>query len=72
MLLITKCQPFSIYIYLSFIKLTRSDGISSIIFNLGGVQITPYDITTRIQVFIQNLIFGLTTAYLIIKWGNLK
>ncbi|GAB6136991.1 hypothetical protein [Halanaerobaculum tunisiense] len=45
-------------------------GIYGILFNLGGAEIVPYDITTNLHVFIQDLLFGLTTAYLIIRWGN--
>lgn len=43
-------------------------------FSLGGgpvgPKVVPWDIKTNYTVLLENLIFGLTTSYLIIKWNH--
>ncbi|MBM7623388.1 hypothetical protein [Sporohalobacter salinus] len=44
-------------------------GIYGFLYNLGA-QLTPHDLTTNLVLFGDNLLFGLTTAYLITRWGQ--
>lgn len=46
-------------------------GIYGFFFNFGA-QITPNDVTTNVVLFIDNLLFALTTAYLIVRWWGEK
>lgn len=44
-------------------------GIYGFLYNLGA-QLTPHDLTSNLVLFIDNLLFALTTSYLITRWGE--
>lgn len=44
-------------------------GIYSFLYNIGA-QLTPHDLTSNLVLFIDNLLFALTTSYLITRWGE--
>lgn len=43
--------------------------IYGIIFTLGGAKVVPFDIPTNASILIENVVFGITTAYLVIRLG---
>ncbi|MFZ5641277.1 MAG: hypothetical protein ACOY4Q_11410 [Bacillota bacterium] len=44
--------------------------IYGFVFGLVGPKVVPRDIETNFSVLLENLIFGVTTAYLIVRWGE--
>ncbi len=44
--------------------------IYGVIFTLGGAKVVPFDIPTNVSVLIENVVFGITTAYLVIRLGR--
>lgn len=40
-------------------------------FNMAQTKIIPVDVATNISMFVENLIFGITTGYLITRWSKL-
>lgn len=44
--------------------------IYGFLFNLGGAKIVPFDIGTNVTVFAENIVFGVTMGYSIIRWGD--
>lgn len=44
--------------------------IYGFLYSLGGARIVPFDFATNISIYIENVIYGLTLAYLIKRWGK--
>ncbi|PKM47433.1 MAG: hypothetical protein CVV03_03110 [Firmicutes bacterium HGW-Firmicutes-8] len=44
--------------------------IFGFLFNIGAGQVVPLDIPTNLTMFITNVIFGITVAYLVLRWGD--
>lgn len=44
-------------------------GIYGFLYKLGA-QLTPHDLTTNLLLFIDNILFGLITSYLITRWED--
>ena len=40
-------------------------------FNMANTKIIPVDIPTNLSIFIENIVFGITTGYLIARWSRL-
>jgi hypothetical protein len=45
-------------------------GIYGVLYTFGAARIVPFDIATNMTEAISNIIFGLFTAYLIVKWRH--
>ncbi|NLJ99817.1 MAG: hypothetical protein GX318_01090 [Clostridia bacterium] len=45
-------------------------GLYGILFSMGGAHIVPLDLGTNLTLFLDNLVFGLATAYLSVRWGS--
>ncbi|MGI6659284.1 MAG: hypothetical protein ACOX4N_07760 [Dethiobacteraceae bacterium] len=44
--------------------------IYGFLYSLGGARIVPFDFATNVSIYIENVIYGLTLAYLIKRWGK--
>ncbi len=44
--------------------------IYGFLFSLGGSKVAPRDLGTNFTVLLENILFGLTTAFLIVRWGH--
>ena len=45
-------------------------GIYGILYTAGAARIVPFDLATNLSEAVGNLIFGLFTAYLVVRWGS--